>query len=192
MSTIFDVFVSHSHRDEARARSLVEKLKSWDISVYVDFGDTLLSNLPSTELADRLAAKLRLCRLLIFAFSEDALSSRWMPWELGLAHGVIGRVVLWPFTKRALSAKTTQEYLHLYEALDPATAQDRLNTLLRSARASAIRPADLHMMQDLANVTAEKGSELSNPAVASEFMAHGPAQLYIEWLNEIIKMWKLK
>src|SRR5262245_17563113 len=187
---MFDVFISHSHRDEVRARALAAKLSQWQVSVYVDFQDTSLSQLPNLDLADRLVKKLRDCRLFIFAFSEQAVTSRWMPWELGLAHGVIGRAVLWPFTKRALRAKQTQEYLHLYEALDPASARDRLNELLAEARRASVRPADLRAMQDLANVTAVKTPEFNNPAVAAEFMGAGPLQLYNAWMQALIQAWK--
>lgn len=187
---MFDVFLSHSHRDEVRARALERKLRDWGVSVYVDFQDATLSQLPDSELADRLVGKLRQCRMLVFAFSEDSIGSRWMPWELGLAHGVIGRVVLWPFTKRALKAKEVQEYLHLYEALQPAGARERLDALLAEARSASVRPADVRAMQDLANVTAVMLPEFNKPAVAAEFMTAGPMQLYSAWLQAIAQAWK--
>lgn len=192
MSEQFDVFISHSHKDEARARRLAGTLDSWGFSVYVDVGDVVLAQIPSAELADRLISKLRRCRLLVFAFSEEATSSRWMPWELGLAHGVIGRVVLWPFTKKALTALATQEYLHLYEILEPKTARERLDDLLGAARDAAVRPADLRMMQDLAAVTAAKLPEFNKPAVATEFMTYGPMQLYSAWMEALLKLWQPK
>lgn len=187
---MFDVFISHSHRDESRARALAAKLEQWGVSVYVDFQDSGLAQMPDADLAERLVNALRQCRLLIFAFSEESVTSRWMPWELGLAHGVIGRAVLWPFTKRALRAKATQEYLHLYEALDPASARDRLNELLAEARRASVRPADLRAMQDMANVTAVKMPEFNNPAVAAEFMTAGPMQLYNAWFEALSQAWK--
>jgi hypothetical protein len=189
---MFDVFISHSHRDEARARALATRLEQWDVAVYVDFEDSSLSQLPDPDLAIRLVNKLRQCRLLIFAFSEESVASRWMPWELGLAHGVIGRAVLWPFTRRALRAKATQEYLHLYEAIDPANARDRLNELLREARRVSVRPADLRAMQDLGNLSADKIPEFNNPAVAAEFMTTGPMTLFNAWLQALSQGWKLK
>ncbi len=167
-------------------------MEQWDVSVYADFKDSSLSQLPDSDLADRLVTALRECRLLIFAFSEESVSSRWMPWELGLAHGVIGRVVLWPFTKRALNAKATQEYLNLYEALDPASARDRLNEMLVEARRASVRPADVRAMQDLANVTAVKMPEFNNPAVAAEFMTAGPIHLYNAWLQALAQACKPK
>ncbi|TVT50852.1 MAG: toll/interleukin-1 receptor domain-containing protein [Denitromonas halophila] len=189
---MFDIFLSHAHQDEARARSLCKRLESWGFSVYVDYGDAALSQLPDRALADRLVGRLRQCRLLVFAFSEASANSRWMPWELGLAHGVIGRAVLWPFTQRALRAKAVQEYLHLYEALQPRTAQHRLDALLGEARAAAVRPADLRAMQDLAQITEAKRPEFGNPEVATEFMAAGPMKLYLAWLESLSRAWRPK
>jgi len=187
---MLDLFVSHSHKDEVRSKALVKKLQGWGMSVYVDFEDTSLGQLTDIGLADRLMEKLRTCHLLVFAFSEEAAASKWMPWELGLAHGVIGRVVLWPFTKRALHARQTQEYLNLYECLDPETAQERLLKLVAEARASSIRPAHVRAMQDLGVVSAAKLPEFNNPAVAAEFVTAGPLQLYSAWLESISKAWR--
>ena len=192
MTEQFDIFLSHSHVDEPRARRLKETLESWGISVYVDLADEVLSQTPSSALADHLITKLRRCRMLIFAFSEHAASSRWMPWELGLAHGVIGRVALWPFTKKALAARSTQEYLELYEVLEPATARARLDQLLGVARAAAVRPSDLRMMQDLAAVTVNKLPEFNQPGVANQFMTVGPMQLYSAWAEALMKLWQPK
>ena len=115
-----------------------------------------------------------------------------MPWELGLAHGVIGRAVLWPFTQRALRAKSTQEYLHLYEALNHSTARERLLEILSEARSASVRPADVRAMQDMANVTAAKLPDFTNPAVAAEFMAAGPMKLYSAWLEAMTDAGKPK
>jgi hypothetical protein len=166
-------------------------LRDWDIDVFVDVDDAMLAKLPDKpdkELPDRLVRKLRRCRLLLFAFSEDSVDSRWMPWELGLAHGVVGRVLLWPFTEQALQAKERQEYLHLYEALDPrdpVAARVRLNGIVATARWLSITPADLEKMGDMAANTVHKLPEFGNPAVAWEYMMHGPVQLYTAWLDAL-------
>lgn len=188
MTEQFDVFISHSHVDEHRARKLRDRLEKWGVSAYIDTNDVALSELPSAEVANRLVEKLRRCRLMIFAFSKEATTSRWMPWELGLAHGVIGRVVLWPFAKDAVAAVAMQEYLQLYETLEPTTARNRLSDLLDAARNAAVRPANLHMMRDLAGDTMGKVPDFNNPMVAAEFMMNGPMQLYLAWANELLKL----
>lgn len=187
---MYDVFISHSHRDRERAHALFGQLAAWGISAYVDIEDMPLSALPDPDLAESLVEKLRKCRLLVFAFSEEAADSRWMPWELGLAHGVIGRAVLWPFTTGALQAKATQEYLHLYEALSPDTAEKRLKALVDDARWQPVRPADLRAMRDLANVTNAKLPEFNKPEVSAEFTVKGPMQLYFAWLDELNRAWR--
>ena len=188
-SVIYDVFLSHSHRDEIRAQELAALLREWKIEVFVDVDDAMLAQLPDKELPDRLVGKLRRCRLLLFAFSEDAVDSRWMPWELGLAHGVIGRVLLWPFTERALQAKERQEYLHLYEALDPrdlATARTRLEGIVTLARWLSITPADAEKMGDLAANTMNALPAFGNPAVALVFMVQGTSVIYTAWVDALL------
>ena len=188
-SVIHDVFLSHSHRDEARTQELAALLREWEIDVFVDVDDAMLAQLPDMELPDRLVGKLRRCRVLLFAFSEDAVDSRWMPWELGLAHGVVGRVLLWPFTERALQAKERQEYLHLYEALDPrdpAAARTVLKGIIAMARWSSITPADAEKMGDLAANTVNALPDFGNPAVAWEYVVRGPSRLYTAWFDALM------
>jgi len=189
MTQLHDVFISHSHRDQKNAEALRDQLTRRKISAYVDFADTALSKLPNAELATRLIEKLRMCRLLVFAFSEEAVNSRWMPWELGLAHGIIGRVVLWPFTEQALRAKATQEYLHLYEVLTPDSAMERLQTLVSEAKSKAVRPADVAAMQNMAGLSVAELPRFNNPNVAREFMVVGPFELYTAWLETVSRAW---
>lgn len=192
MAEMYDVFISHSHRDREYAQVLFDQLVQRGISAYADFADSPLSELPDVELAARLIEKLRRCRLLVFAFSEEAANSRWMPWELGLAHGIIGRVVLWPFTELALHAKATQEYLHLYEVLKPDSAMEKLQMLVAAARSKAVRPADVAMAKNLGDMTMYNLPRFTNPAVAKEFMVSGPWELYIAWLETLYRPWMSK
>lgn len=192
MSKLYDVFISHSHKDEINARRLADIFTSWGFSVYIDVGDEILTRIPSANLAEHLISKLRLCHVLVFAFSQEAASSRWMPWELGLAHGVIGRVVLWPFTKQAMSSLATQEYLQLYEALEPKTGRAKLERLVGNARNSPVRPADLAMMEDLAAASFAHAPESHKPEVAMNFAVTGPMQLYSAWANALLKLWQPK
>jgi hypothetical protein len=55
-----------------RARALARQLTSWGISVFVDFDDPQLSQLPDGYLADRLMTKLRLCRLLVWRQTSES------------------------------------------------------------------------------------------------------------------------
>lgn len=190
MDDMYDVFLSHSHRDMERAKALFEQMKGWGIKVYADFADPPLSELPDPGLAASLVEKMGKCRLLVFAFSEEAADSRWMPWELGLAHGVIGRAVLWPFTEGALRAKAVQEYLHLYEALAPGTAEQRLRALVDDVRPRSVRPAEEEAMRRLAGATMNKLPDFDKPEVSAEFTVAGPMQLYFAWLNELNRVWR--
>ncbi len=70
--------------------------------------------------------------------------------------------------------------------LEPKTAKARLTSIVDEARRSSFRPADLKMMEDLANVTAPKLSEFNNPAVMKEFVTHGPLNLGLLWWQYLI------
>lgn len=87
-----DVFLSHTRADREQAEQLAEQLRAAGLSVYLDVDDEALSRLHGRELAERLKNILSRSRLLLFVFSARSTESRWMPWELGLAHGVVGRV----------------------------------------------------------------------------------------------------
>lgn len=96
-----DVFLSHTRADREQAEQLAEQLRAAGLSVYLDVDDEALSRLHGRELAERLKNILSRSRLLLFVFSARSTESRWMPWELGLAHGVVGRVLLWPLNAAA-------------------------------------------------------------------------------------------
>ena len=68
---------------------------------------------------------------------------------------------------------------------DPAAARLRLNGIVATARWLSITPADLEKMGDLAANTMHKLPEFGNPAVAWEYMMHGPVQLYTAWLDAL-------
>lgn len=59
-------------------------LEDLGYSVYVDWNDNQLDpNNVTPETAKMLRERMKQCKSLIYAFSENASSSKWMPWELG-------------------------------------------------------------------------------------------------------------
>ena len=186
MEPMHDIFISHSHRDEQPVRGLARRLREWGFDVYVDFDDATLKKPADRELAGRLKERIARCRILLFAFSSASANSKWMPWELGLAHGVVGRVVLWPLDDRAKWTPRTQEYLSLYDVLDPESAKESLEKLVADARGAAVAPAHIEAMENLAAVTAVNAPRLNQPDVFTEFVVKGPAQLYMAWLNALM------
>ncbi|EXI89368.1 MAG: hypothetical protein AW12_01721 [Candidatus Accumulibacter sp. BA-94] len=116
------LFISHSHVDSDAARDVADEWTRWGYGVDADFRDKALlkaarDQVMTPALADHLRRIILGCKVFVFLVSEKSAQSGWMPWELGLAHGAIGRVHLYLLQANALEAFDAQgcEYLRLYE-----------------------------------------------------------------------------
>lgn len=63
-----DVFLSHSHRDEARARALAKRLEGWGVTVYSD--KIAKFNDPAVALEFMVAGPMRLYRAWLASISD--------------------------------------------------------------------------------------------------------------------------
>lgn len=133
MPILRDVFISHSHHDRKAVANLATRLKE-SFEIYVDLDDPLLAETPSNEIASRLLTELERSRILLVVLSVKSMRSRWIPWELGLAHGRIGRILLWPLSQAAMRALRIQEYLNLYEVADAENPMTSLQEMVDAAR----------------------------------------------------------
>jgi TIR domain len=119
----FDIFLSHSREDAILIRGLRDELTDLGLRVYVDWiEDPQLdrSNV-TTETAAQLRSRMRQAKCLLFATSEAAKKSVWMPWELGYMDGHRNsRVAIAPMVEDYQSGGEFkgQEYLGLYPYLD--------------------------------------------------------------------------
>lgn len=120
------VFISHSHVDSTLAEQLADFISSFDVPVYVDILDTELPGRSGMETARHLRNKIASHPKFIALFSENALSSRWIPWELGYADGLCrGKpipspdVALMPVLRSAWSLPGV-EYTGLYPEVSSA------------------------------------------------------------------------
>jgi hypothetical protein len=86
----FDIFLSHSSSDAELVVGLKLTLEDMGFTVYVDWiEDPKLSRSDVTkETAMALKARMKQCKSLLYAFSENASNSKWMPWELGYFDGI--------------------------------------------------------------------------------------------------------
>ena len=149
MASRNDIFVSHSHVDTDRVRGIVETWTQWDLSVDADFMDKKLLDasrrkIMTQELAKHLRDKIRRCRVFVFMASEASASSGWMPWELGLAHGAVGRVHVYLLDSAAKNELSQgREYMKLYEhqSFDSGNARDYLEKVVNEAREEPQNPA---------------------------------------------------
>lgn len=116
----FDVFLSHSIRDAELVLGVANILKKMEQKVYVDWVvDPQLSRDSVTkETAETLRDRMKQSSKLLYLATDNASSSKWMPWELGYFDGLkSGNVAILPLVDSAYSSFQGQEYLGLYPAL---------------------------------------------------------------------------
>jgi TIR domain len=120
---IYDIFVSHSSEDAIYIKGLRDELTRAGFSVYVDWiEDPHLNRANVTrEAAAVLRQRMNSCKSLLYAISEAAKKSVWMPWELGYMDSKTkARVAIVPIVEDAEKNDEFKgrEYLGLYPYLD--------------------------------------------------------------------------
>ena len=137
----FDVFLSHSYADAQSSQpldaedllGLKEKLETdYKLSVYVDWivDRTLDRSSVDARTAMILRTRMNHCGCLLYATSEQAGKSKWMPWELGYFDGKKGRVAILPVVDRQMASYKGQEYLGLYPYVDEVAPDGESKSIL--------------------------------------------------------------
>jgi hypothetical protein len=121
--TTYDIFLSHSSEDAIYIKALRDELTAAGFSVYVDWiNDPQLNRANvNKDTAGVLRQRMNSCRSLLYATSDAAEKSVWMPWELGYVDAKTkSRVGIIPIVEE--KEKDTEfkgrEYLGLYPYLD--------------------------------------------------------------------------
>ena len=112
----YDIFLSHSTKDMKLIAGLKLILNDLGYTVYVDWNDNELDpNNVTPRTAEVLRERMACCRSLVYAFSENASNSKWMPWELGYFDALKkSRVAVLPITTTAKYSFKGSEFVGLY------------------------------------------------------------------------------
>ena len=109
------VFLSHSHRDQDVVAAAGIFLNEFGVSIYVDWKDDTMPTVTSPESASRIKTRTRENNKFILLATNNAVASRWVPWELGVADDAKGRdrIAILPVSD---TGQTWQgnEYLGIY------------------------------------------------------------------------------
>lgn len=117
------IFLSHSSKDRTIAQGLVFYLASLGTTVYVDWNDSDLPRVTNRETAEKLKGKIKENSLFMILATRNALESKWVPWEVGVADQCKGdyAMVLVPVAD-ASGRYDGAEYLQLYRHVEAAAA----------------------------------------------------------------------
>ncbi|MBX3738947.1 MAG: toll/interleukin-1 receptor domain-containing protein [Candidatus Didemnitutus sp.] len=126
-TSTYDIFLSHASEDAILIKALRDELVDAGFTVYVDWIDDpqLDRSRVTTETAAVLRQRMRQCRCLLFATSQAARQSVWMPWELGYMDALTtARVAIVPIVPEHEADRDFrgQEYLGLYPYIDKTGA----------------------------------------------------------------------
>lgn len=133
------VFVSHSHIDVVALSNeellhLITMLITLASDVYIDSLDQSMPAETSAETAIRIKDKIDVCDRFLLVATENAVSSRWVPWELGYADKAkgIANIAILPIAD-PYGRWDGSEYLRLYPTAR-ISSDDRLAVFRPSAQ----------------------------------------------------------
>lgn len=115
-------FLCHSHKDRDAALGLKSLLESQGASLYIDWLDQEMPEIPNQETAKRIRTKIVDSDLFLFLATPNSMASRWCPWEIGYADGKksLDSILIVP-TKDESGHYYGNEYLQLYRRIEPSS-----------------------------------------------------------------------
>jgi len=121
----FDVFLSHSRMDRKLVLGAKQLIEDAGLTVYVDWiADGEIDRAAvDKDRAALLRTRMAQCDALFYAHTPNASLSRWCPWELGYFDALKTpdeQVYVMAIVENG-ETFTGQEYLGLYQTVDPAT-----------------------------------------------------------------------
>jgi hypothetical protein len=111
-----DIFLSHAFDDKELILGVALTLEDLGYTVYLDWRDdpSLDRKNVTAATAEKLRTRMKASKCLFYATTENASSSKWMPWELGYKDGHNTRAAILPIKEATPTSFYGQEYLGIY------------------------------------------------------------------------------
>jgi len=114
------VFLSHSHLDRDLIIGFIQEMKEIGLYVYVDWNDGSMPDHTNRETADKIKKRIIKTDLFMVFATENAMKSRWVPWEIGVAdQAKPEKIFVIPVSKDGYGF-SGNEYLQLYKRVEIA------------------------------------------------------------------------
>lgn len=130
------VFISHQKADSAAAKQIADYLLTAGIDVYFDEYDDTLELANPYSVVNGIRNGLKHCTHILVLLSENALKSKWIPWEVGYAYDL--KTVL-SLTLKDISTIQLPEYLQITTIIRGTKSLNELiSTLLHTTESNLI------------------------------------------------------
>lgn len=125
---ITSIFLSHCHTDKDLIGETVAFFKGLNIDLYVDWMDDTMPNKTSGETAKKIKNKIITTKRFILIATNDAVSSKWCNWELGIGDTyrlLTDKIAVLPLADNS-GNWTGNEYLQIYPHIEPVPSHDTI------------------------------------------------------------------
>lgn len=115
------VFLSHSHLDDKDLARTIRLLEHAGATVRVDKSEKRMLGVSGGVVAPIVKNLVRSCPKMVVAMTQNIATSRWIPWEIGLADGLHGvnNVALFPLLETSVAdVPVEKEYLSMYPTVE--------------------------------------------------------------------------
>lgn len=142
----WDIFLSHSTLDSVLVEGMKLRLEDLGYSVYIDWiEDPELDRSRVTKSNVRtLKRRMNSCNSLFYAYSVNAINSKWMPWELGYFDGSKGKAAILPIASTETYQHSGTEFLGVY----PYMSQEVDNSVRQIPRLWVNETEDIYIHYD--------------------------------------------
>lgn len=113
------VFLSHKHNEIKEVKEAIVLLREHGSFVYVDWLDSSMPPSTNADTAKKLKQRIKQSKKFVLLATEEAISSKWCNWELGIGDGIKtpSNIALLPVSNDYQSY-TGSEYLKLYPHIE--------------------------------------------------------------------------